>query len=106
MPLPEIKSPATNRALAGLLRIINIDKKEAAAFLGMDPGLLAEYVSGKRELPLADYQRICAAFGTESAEEGIRNLAAYLSGEEPLRERPSAGVKSAPAHLGSPHREE
>ena len=106
VPLPEIKSPATNRALSALLRIINIDKKEAAAFLGMDPGLLAEYVSGKRELPLAEYREICAAFRAESPGEGLRNLAAYLAGEEPLRERTSAGGKSAPARLGNPHSEE
>jgi predicted transcriptional regulator len=106
VPPPEIKSPATNRALSALLRIIDIEKKEAAAVLGMEPGLLADYVSGKRELPLAEYRRICVAFGTESPGEGLRNLAAYLSGEEPLRERTSAGGKSAPARLGNPHSEE
>ena len=44
---PEIKSPSTNRALSALLRIIDIDKKEAAAVLEMEPGLLADYLSGK-----------------------------------------------------------
>jgi hypothetical protein len=94
LPKPsKVKPPATNRALSALLRLLDLDQKDAATALGVEPDSLEEYRSGRRALALADYRRMCATFGKEAIGDKLLDLAAYVVGEAPPpRESVSAEV--------------
>ena len=87
------KSPATNRAFAALVALLDLDQRQVAEILQIASKTVSAYVSGKKRLNLDNFRSKCAAFGKKAAahaEQLLVSAADLAEGEEP-------GQSTAPA---------
>ncbi len=61
------KSPATNRAFAALVVLLDLDQRQVAEILQIARKTVSAYVSGKKKLNLDNFRSKCAAFGKKAA---------------------------------------
>ncbi|HEX3527673.1 MAG TPA: hypothetical protein VH988_11440 [Thermoanaerobaculia bacterium] len=89
-PAPEdgppinLEIPLLNRSFGALVSLLGLDQKRAGGHLHIAAGTVSEYVSGKRELFPANYDRKCASFGRKGAAAGdqIRAIAEWLESDD------------------------
>jgi len=87
------KSPATNRAFAALVALLDLDQRQVAELLQIARKTVSAYVSGKKRLNLDNFRCKCAAFGKKAAAfaEQLLVFAADLAEDE------EPGQAAAPA---------
>jgi tetratricopeptide (TPR) repeat protein len=76
--------PLLNRSFGALVSLLGLGQKKAGEHLGIEAGTVSEYVSGKREMLPANYDRKCGGFGRKAATAGdrIRAIGEWLESAE------------------------
>ncbi|HEX3525712.1 MAG TPA: hypothetical protein VH988_01475 [Thermoanaerobaculia bacterium] len=75
-----------NRSFGALVSLLGLTQVKAGEHLDLEAGTVSEYVSGKRQMLPANFDRKCGGFGTKTAAagEGIRAIGEWLESDDDL----------------------